>query len=64
VKRQDIARQMSHDSSTREKKIAMIWTTANSGEHHPLDGFTSMVCVRTHGCVCWSNICLFSKAEI
>ena len=42
----------------------MVWTTTKSEEHHPLEGFASMVCVRVHGYVCWSKICLFSKAEV
>jgi len=32
---------MSNNSAMREKMLTMVWST--SGEHHPLDGSTSVV---------------------
>ena len=34
---------MSDNLATGEEMLAMVWSTTSGGEHHPLDGSTSMV---------------------
>ena len=42
---------MSNDTSTRKEEIAVVWSTTNSGEYHPVDGFMSMVNGGARACV-------------
>jgi len=34
---------VSDNLATGEEMLAMVWSTTSGGEHHPLDGSTSMV---------------------